>query len=185
MAVSLIQSNAGGWGAHIIEPNTGEFLHNRGIGFSLEAGHPAEYHPGRRPPHTLAPALVTTPDGATKAVLGTMGGDTQPQILLQLLARVLAGNKGASAGEAIDAPRWMLGDGRFGTWSGDGPDCLTLEPRAATVWQEGLEQRGHRVVVAESTPDHRFGHAHLVVLDDGMLEGAADPRALIGAAAGY
>lgn len=183
MAVSLIQSNAGGWGAHIIEPNTGEFLHNRGIGFSLEAGHPAEYAPGRRPPHTLAPALVTTPDGATKAVLATMGGDTQPQILLQLLARVLAG--GASAGAAMDAPRWMLGDGRFGTWSGDGPDGVTLEERAAPLWQEGLEARGHRVAVAGTTPDHRFGHAHLVVLDDGMLEGAADPRALIGAAAGY
>ena len=185
MAVSLIQSNAGGWGANIIEPNTGEFLHSRGIGFSLQAGHPAEYRPGRRPPHTLAPALVTTPDGAAKAVLGTMGGDTQPQILLQLLARVLSGSQGASAGEAVDAPRWMLGDGRFSTWTGAGPDHLTLEERGAPLWQEGLEQRGHRVEVARTTPDHRFGHAHLVVLDDGMLEGAADPRALIGAAAGY
>jgi gamma-glutamyltranspeptidase/glutathione hydrolase len=183
MAVTVIQSNASGWGANIVEPNTGEFLHARGIGFSLEPGHPAEFAPGRRPPHTLAPALVTAPDGSTRAVLATMGGDTQPQILLQILARVLAG--GASAGEAVDGPRWMLGDGQFSTWSGRGPDHLTLEERAPEGWQPGLERRGHRVERATATPDHRFGHAHLVVLDDGMLEGAADPRALIGAAAGY
>ena len=183
MAVTVIQSNASGWGANIVEPNTGEFLHARGIGFSLEAGHPAEFGPGRRPPHTLSPALVTTPEGETKAVLATMGGDTQPQILLQILARVLAG--GARAGEAVDAPRWMLGDGQFTTWSGDGPDHITLEERAPEGWQAGLEQRGHRVERATATPDHRFGHAQLVVLEDGMLEGAADPRALIGAAVGY
>ena len=57
--------------------------------FNLVPGHPAEYGPGRRPPHTLSPALVTHPSGALDMVIGTMGGDTQPQILLQLLARLL------------------------------------------------------------------------------------------------
>src|SRR6476619_3404240 len=85
MGVSLIQSNAAGWGAHLVVPGTGIFLQNRGIGFSLSPGHPAELAPGRRPPHTLAPALVT--DGRTLlAVLGTQGGDLQPQVVLQLLA---------------------------------------------------------------------------------------------------
>lgn len=185
MAVSLIQSNASGWGAHIVEPNTGEFLHSRGIGFSLEAGHPAELAPGRRPPHTLSPALVTGPDGSTRAVLGTMGGDSQPQILLQILAHLLGG--GSGAGRAVEAPRWILGGGRFDTWTATphGPDHLTLEQRAPEGWSAGLEERGHRVHHSDATPDHRFGHAHLVVVDDGMLEGAADSRALIGAAAGY
>ncbi len=61
--VTLIQSNASDFGAHLVEPATGTFLHNRGIGFRLLAGHPAEYGAGRRPPHTLSPALVTGPDG--------------------------------------------------------------------------------------------------------------------------
>ena len=86
MGVSLIQSNASGWGAHIVEPATRIFLQDRGIGFSLEPGHPAEYGPRRRPPHTLSPALVTTAAGDLRIVLGTMGGDSQPQIVLQLLA---------------------------------------------------------------------------------------------------
>src|SRR5690606_7657428 len=57
--VTLIQSNAADFGAHLVEPNTGTFLHNRGLGFNLVPGHPAELAPGRRPPHTLSPALVT------------------------------------------------------------------------------------------------------------------------------
>ena len=89
MGVSLIQSNASGFGSHVFEPSTGINLHNRGIGFSLVPGHPAEYGPGRKPPHTLCPALVTRPDGSLMAVLGTQGGDGQPQILLQVLARLL------------------------------------------------------------------------------------------------
>jgi len=183
MGVSLIQSNAAGWGALIVEPNTGEFLHSRGIGFSLEPGHPAELQPGRRPPHTLAPALVTRPDGSLRAALGTMGGDSQPQILLQVLARLLAA--GAPAGEAVEAPRFTLGEGRFGTWAGDGPQRIAIEGAARELWAEGLEARGHTVAVSPVAPDHRFGHANAVAVVDGMLEGGADPRALVGAAVGY
>ena len=52
-------------------------------------GPPAEVAPGRRPPHTLSPMLVTRRDGALTHVVGAMGGDVQPQILVQLLARLL------------------------------------------------------------------------------------------------
>ena len=65
------------------------------MGFSLQEGHPAELAPGRRPPHTLSPLAVTRDDGALDAVIGTMGGDAQPQILLQLLARTLIAGEDA------------------------------------------------------------------------------------------
>ena len=87
MGVSLIQSNAAGFGSGLVEPSTGINLHNRGLGFNLREGHPAEFLPGHRPPHTLCPAMATA-DGALRAVFGTMGGDAQPQILLQLAARL-------------------------------------------------------------------------------------------------
>ena len=109
-AVSLIQSNASGFGCHVAVPGTGVLLHNRGIGFSLEPGHPAEYGPGRRPPHTLSPALVTRPGGELRAVLGTMGGDSQPQVVLQLLARLLRADE--DPGTIIGAPRWVARPGR-------------------------------------------------------------------------
>ena len=185
MGVSLINSNANGFGALLVAGSTGIFLHDRGLGFNLVPGHPAEYGPGRRPPHTLSPALVTHPDGSLRQVLGTMGGDSQPQILLQLLARTLG--LGQSPGAAIRAPRWVLGpddhDAGFATWvPGQGRRVLIED--ATTGWYESLAARGHTTALREDTP-HSFGHAHLIeVTDQGTLAGAADPRAAIGVAAG-
>jgi gamma-glutamyltranspeptidase/glutathione hydrolase len=181
--VSLIQSNAAGFGAHIAEPETGVFLHNRGIGFSLTPGHPAEYGPRRRPPHTLSPALITDTDGQLRMVIGTMGGDSQPQILLQLLARLLL--QGESVGDAMAAPRWALqsrdGPGGFQTWGARGQVSVTLEPGAPRPWATGLSQRGHDVIV---TPGN-YGHAQVIACHGDYLEGASDPRSLAGAATGY
>jgi gamma-glutamyltranspeptidase / glutathione hydrolase len=180
MGVSLIQSNADGWGAHIAEPNTRIFLHSRGLGFSLSPGHPAEYRPRTKPPHTLAPALVTRSDGSLRAVLGTMGGDSQPQVVLQLLARLLQLDQ--PPGRAISAPRFRLGDGGFDVWR-DGADHVAIERHAPQTWEDGLELRGHRVVRSPIRLDPGFGHAHLIdVTPDDMLAGAADPRAVDGAA---
>ncbi|WP_261808393.1 gamma-glutamyltransferase [Nonomuraea sp. C10] len=179
LAVSLIQSNASGFGSFLFEPRTGINLHNRGIGFSLEPGHPAEYGPGRRPPHTLTPALITRPDGSLRSVAGTMGGDAQPQILLQIITRLL--RYGQSPGEAIAAPRWRFGSGTgFDTWRRAEGAVVELED--GTGWRDGLAALGHRV---SAVPGGAFGHAHLIdVLPDGMLAGATDPRALTGAAIG-
>lgn len=182
-AVSLIQSNASGFGAHLAVGDTGILVHDRGIGFSLRPGHPAEYGPRRRPPHTLAPALVTLPDGALHAVVGTMGGDSQPQILLQLLTRML--RHGHPPGPAIRARRWALGaHGGMGFDAWD--DVVTQEvliEAGADSWAEGLRQRGHPV--ARRPWGLGFGHAQVIVAEPHGWAGAADPRAVIGAAAGH
>jgi gamma-glutamyltranspeptidase/glutathione hydrolase len=182
MAVSLIQSNASGFGSWIAEPNTGIGLHNRGIGFTLAEGHPAELSPGRRPPHTLAPAAAVR-DGKLAAVFGTMGGDAQPQILLQVAARLFV--HGQPPEEAIAAGRWALmaaGTG-FDTWTADDGPLLSLEGHVAEGWAAGLEQRGHRVV-HEGAFSSAFGHAHAITVDDnGCLHAAADPRTVVGSAA--
>lgn len=181
MAVSLIQSNADGWGVHLTVPEVGIFLHNRGQGFSLEDGHPAEIAPGRRPPHTLAPALAQDGDGALRAVLGTMGGDTQPQVVLQLLARLLV--SGQTPAACVGAPRWRLGDGGFRSWERDGPGSVGLEDNGPPAWSAGLAARGHDVRV-DPRWNSGYGHAHLIErTPDGVLAGAHDPRALTGATA--
>ncbi|MBI2710077.1 MAG: gamma-glutamyltransferase [Actinobacteria bacterium] len=182
-AVSLIQSNASGFGSHVAVPGTGVILHNRGVGFSLQAGHPAEYGPGRRPPHTLSPALVTRADGSVRAVLGTMGGDSQPQVVLQLLARLLLA--GEEPGTAIGAPRWVLdapGGTGFDLWRRPGAHEVRLEVHAPQGWEQGLSERGHTVARARQDVAG-FGHAHCIDLDaQGGPAGAADPRSVIGAA---
>lgn len=183
MGVSLIQSNASGFGSWLVEPNTQINLHNRGLGFSLAPGHPAELRAGARPPHTLSPALATR--GADLvSVFGTMGGDGQPQILLQIAARLF--HHGQSPAQAIHAGRWVLRGPvtGFDTWtSADGP-VLMVEGNAPTEWAAALRARGHRT---ETTApyDSDFGHAHAIVRDEqGFWAGAADPRARVGAVAG-
>ena len=188
MGVSLIQSNAAGFGAHITVPEVGVFLHNRGLGFSLVEGHPAELAPGRRPPSTLAPALVTNSDGSLRSVLGTMGGDGQPQVVLQMLARMLQAGQGP--GTNLSSPRFTLTVPDaigFDTWSN--PAELTVAIEAGSGWAEGLEARGHRVD-EQAYGLGMFGHAHAIeVVDNGdgttHLAGMADPRALVGDALGH
>jgi gamma-glutamyltranspeptidase/glutathione hydrolase len=185
VGVSLIQSNASGFGSHLFEPRTGINLHNRGLGFSLEPGHPAEYGPGRRPPHTLTPAVVTDRDGRLVATLATMGGDSQPQVLLQVLARVFAA--GETPGRAIAAGRFRLVARErttgFAIWTDPAGTAVAVEGHAPEQWRDGLRSRGHPVVT-EPPFDHGFGHAHLIVRADDRLAGAGDPRPRIGLCSG-
>ncbi|HEY1635011.1 MAG TPA: gamma-glutamyltransferase [Acidimicrobiales bacterium] len=179
--VSLLQSNAAGFGCHLVVPGVRIFLHDRGVGFSLQPGHPAEYGPGRRPPHTLSPTLVTAQTGELRAVTGTMGGDSQPQILLQVLARALAVGQGA--GDAIAAGRWALAPPAqasassigFDTWDSGGQVDVRIEGHAPLGWDSGLRLRGHSVV-REAPYNGSFGHAHLIAVHDDHLAGATDPR---------
>ena len=181
-AVSLIQSNASGFGSWVVEPSTGINLHNRGLGFSLDERHPAALSPGARPPHTLAPAMALR-DGELAAVLGTMGGDGQPQILLQLAVRLFAHQQ--SPAPAVHAHRWLLAGPTtgFDTWTAPEGPTVVVEG-GQPEWVEGLRARGHRVA-ARPHLDSSFGHAHVIVRDaQGFWAGAADPRARIGSVAG-
>ncbi len=183
MSVSLMNSNAAGFGSHLAVPEVGVFLHNRGIGFSLEAGHPAELGPGRRPPSTLCPALVTGSQGQRRSVLGTMGGDGQPQVVLQMLAQLLAGS--GDAGAAVSSPRFTLtvpDAVGFDTWAK--ADSLSVAVEAGSGWADGLRSLGHQV---DERPwgQSLFGHAHLIdVGPNGTLYGAAEPRTGSSAAVG-
>ena len=181
-AVSLIQSNASGFGSCLVEPTTSINLQNRGLGFSLAEGHPAEFCPGRRPPHTLCPAVVRR-DGRTAAVLGTMGGDAQPQILTQLVARLFHAEQPLAT--AVAAARWALRgpETGFDTWTSSAPPTVVVEDGAPPDWLDGLASRGHTITSARPF-DSATGHANAIVVEpNGTFCAAADPRALIGGAA--
>ena len=189
LGISLTQSNALDFGSHIVEPNTGVFLHNRGVGFSLEPGHPAEVGPGRRPPHTLSPMLVTARDGALTHLVGAMGGDAQPQIIVQLLARLLlAGHDPATA---ITAPRLTLdapSAGPFRLWWGEDL-TVQVEADAPPAWREGLAGHGHRVRTIGAFDPTAVGCAQIIAVEPEpaagrRLVGASDPRSPSGGALG-
>ena len=128
---------------------------------------------------------MTRADGSLRAVLGTQGGDAQPFVVVQLLARLLAASQepGQVLTGARALPHHPEGAG-FDLW--EAPDhVLRIEGSATGVWREGLEQRGHRVAVADRADGVSFGHAHLIeVREDGLRAGAADPRTGVGSAAG-
>jgi len=185
LGISLTQSNALDFGCHVIAGSTGVFIHNRGVGFSLVPGHPAELRPGRRPPHTLSPMLATR-HGELTHLAGAMGGDAQPQILVQLLARML--RAGQDPAEAITAARLALdapAAGPFRLWWGDLSVCM--ESHAPPRWQAGLEGRGHRVKLLSAFDPTAVGCAQIIsVVGDGPdrhYVGATDPRSPEGHAA--
>ncbi len=187
--MSLTQSNALDFGSHLVEPTTGVFLHNRGVGFSLEPGHPAEVAPGQRPPHTLSPMLVTTPDGALTHLVGAMGGDAQPQIIVQLLARLL--RSGHDPARAITAPRLTLdapSAGPFRFWWGEDLTVL-VEADAPPDWSSGLSGRGHRVRTISAFDPVAVGCAQIIATERDAagartMVAASDPRSPAGAALG-
>ena len=186
MGVSLINSNASGFGSLLVEPRTGINLHNRGLGFSVARGHPAEVAPGRKPPHTLCPSVITRADGSLHSVLGTMGGDAQPQIVLQLVTRLLRHAQSRFPWETVDAGRFALRGPvtGFDSWTSGRPPTVQVEGHAPDAWMTGLADRGH-AVERRGRFDSGFGHAHcIVVRDDGSFAGGADSRSIVGTCAG-
>ena len=132
--------------------------------------------PGRKPYHTLNPALALFDDGRTM-VYGTMGGEGQPQTQAALFSRYAMFGQGLQ--QAITAPRWLLGK----TW-GEDSVSLKLESRFDASLVASLQAAGHNVETLEAYSSV-MGHAGAIVrAGSGVFEGASDPRS-DGAAMGF
>jgi len=167
-AVSFIQSVYHEFGSGVVLGGSGITWQNRGCSFSLDPQALNFLQPGRRPFHTLNPALALLADGRTM-VYGNMGGDGQPQSQSAVFARTVV--FGMEPQAAITAPRWLLGR----TW-GRPSDTLKLESRFAPEVFDSLRRRGHEVEPMQPF-DEAMGHAQAIVLHPGgVLEGGADPR---------
>ena len=167
-AVSMIQSLYFDYGCGVVPPGLGFALNNRGSLFSTDPRSPNVIHPGKRPLHTLIPAMALDAEGRPEWVFGTMGGEGQPQTQAALLTRVL--DFGLDIQTAINRPRWRWGR----TW-GQASTTLALEGRISSAVQRSLRQRGHQV---QLLPDWtaEMGHAHMIQVTPAGLQGACDPR---------
>jgi gamma-glutamyltranspeptidase len=189
--VSLIQSLYFGFGSGVVGGDTGVMLHNRGSYFSLDPRHVNYLQPGKRTMHTLSPAMVLR-DGAPYMAVGSMGGDAQPQIHVQLLSAML--DFGMNVQQAIAAPRWRSGHIRINPLSGkqdmiqgqrgvDGhqernmAELVLLENRFPSGVPLLLDVLGHRTNVVGPWDDV-MGHAQAIQINSifNYFEGAADPR---------
>jgi len=166
--VSFIQSTYWEYGSGMVMPDTGVVWQNRGMSFSLDPAQPNALVSGKRPFHTLIPALARLGDGRTLAY-GNMGGEGQPQSQAAVFSRHVM--FGQPLQQAISAPRWLLGR----TW-GEDTTSLKLESRFDAALVERLIAAGHDVEILEAFTS-TMGHAGAVsVGPDGAMEGASDPR---------
>ncbi len=164
-AVSFINSLFDAFGSGIVAGNTGIVLQNRGSSFSLDPAHPNHLEPGKRPFHTIIPAMVFK-DNKLFMSFGVMGGGIQPQGHVQVLVNLI--DLGMGLQQAIDAPRYRYVSGK---------DVLLEDEMPATVIDR-LIALGH---VRASPPgllrsSMGGGQAIMIDLENGTLMGASDSR---------
>ncbi|MCR9135984.1 MAG: gamma-glutamyltransferase [Alphaproteobacteria bacterium] len=169
-ACSFINTLFGAFGSGITAPRSGVLLHNRGQGFVLEPGHPNCIAPGKRPLHTIIPAIASNKD-RTEMSFGVMGGHYQALGHMQFLTRHL--DFGMDLQEAMDLPRFMVDPDSTNVdmESGIGDEIVTE-----------LEKRGHVI----NRPIMPIGGSQAISIDweQNVLTGASDPRK-DGCAIGY
>lgn len=163
-AVSFINSIYKGFGSGLT--TRGFAVQNRGRSFSLDPEHDNALAPGKRPFHTIIPAMLRE-DGEFRAAWGVMGGSMQPQGHLQVVCNLV--DAGLNPQAALDAPRFRWIDGRrVALETGRIPDRVV----------SNLRGRGHRIVTEEAAQElGAFGGAQLIYrTGDGRLIGGSDPR---------
>ena len=141
-------------------PNSGVILHNRGHSFRLEPDHPNRIEPGKRPMHTIIPAMAMK-NGKAVMPFGVMGGHYQSTGHATLLSNMF--DFGMDPQMANEAPRHFCFDGE-----------LALEPRIPDDVAQALAERGHKVTRTPSP----HGGCQAIYIDDenGVLVGGSDPR---------
>jgi gamma-glutamyltranspeptidase len=180
-AVSLIESNYMGFGSGVVDPDTGIHYQDRGSYFSLDPAHPNVLEPGKRTLHTLLPGMLLRDAGEGRGhepwiVVGSMGGDAQPQIHAQFVSAVVDG--GLDIRTAVAMPRWFVEPADHFEPAID----VHLEPRHAPGVAEALTALGHRLVPTDPF-DSDLGHQHAIELvdggpaaSDGSVAATTDPR---------
>jgi gamma-glutamyltranspeptidase/glutathione hydrolase len=158
--VSFIQSLFSAFGSGLVAGDTGIILHNRGAGFSFDPNNPNKLEGGKRPFHTIIPAMVLK-DGKPWLSFGVMGGDMQAQGHVQVLLNMI--DFGMDVQQAGEQPRFRHFDSGLALESAIGADA-----RAA------LEAKGHKLT---SSPG-MFGGYQAIMIDPktGALFGGSDPR---------
>jgi gamma-glutamyltranspeptidase/glutathione hydrolase len=168
MAVSLIYSIYFGFGAGLVSDRFGINFQNRGAGFTLQEGHPNEAGGGKRPMHTIIPAMLRQ-GGKVTMPFGVMGGAYQPCGHSRFVTNMV--DYGLEPQEAIDAPRSFARD-----------TGMEVERGYSDGVRAQLSEMGHDV----SIPAEPLGGGQAILIDHqlGILRGASDPRK-DGCALGY
>jgi gamma-glutamyltranspeptidase/glutathione hydrolase len=159
-ACSFINSLFSSWGSGIVAPESGVLLQNRGSGFRTTPGHPNAIAPGKRPFHTIIPAMLAK-NGRTIMPFGVMGGQYQAVGHAHFVHRML--DRGFDPQQAAEAPRTFAFRGKLQVEEANPKQIVT-----------DLARRGHEIDV-KHVP---FGGCQAIWMDHdrGALIGGSDPR---------
>jgi gamma-glutamyltranspeptidase / glutathione hydrolase len=165
-AVSFINSLYYGFGAGLVVPGTGICLQNRGACFSLEPGHRNALAGGKRPYHTIIPAMALR-QGRLWLSFGVMGGFMQPQGHLQVVVHLV--DDGLDPQAALDAPRFRVDE--------RGGPQVAIETGVPLKTRKALAAMGHQVR-PEPLFEPGFGGGQIIAVDPetGVYWGGSDPR---------
>lgn len=172
-----------GFGSGVVAKGTGVFLNNEMDDFAAKPGTPNLYGliqgernavaPRKRPLSAMTPTFVLRKDGSLWFTIGTPGGPTIINTVLQVITNVI--DYGMNIQQAIDAPRihhqWL-------------PDEVAYEPYGLSGdTQKALINRRHKLV----TKPRYMGDAQGIMIEEktGVRLGATDPRRSDGLAVGY
>jgi len=162
-AVSFINSLYEGFGSGLVVPGTGIALQNRGALFTLDPAHPNCIAPGKRPYHTIIPALLFRGEQLVLS-FGVMGGFMQPQGQVQVLCNLL--DWGMDVQQALDAPRFRWIEG----------NQVAYEAGLAHMTRLALEKRGHAITTNAAPTTMGGGQIIRIDPETGVLQGGSDPR---------
>ncbi|WP_421860537.1 gamma-glutamyltransferase [Parvibaculum sp.] len=167
-AVSFINSLFFGFGSGICAPKSGVMFQNRGSGFVMEEGHLNCVAGGKRPLHTIIPAMLVE-KGRAVMPFGVMGGAYQAVGHAHVVTNML--DYGMDVQQALDSTRaFPAGKG------------VEVEHGLSAEARDGLAARGHEV--KDAFLPHGGGQAIVIDHERGTLAGGSDPRK-DGAAIGY
>jgi gamma-glutamyltranspeptidase/glutathione hydrolase len=168
----LTATPSGAWLPSVIVGDTGIPLSTRLQSLVMTEGHPNQLAPGKRPRVTLSPTMALK-DGKPWLVMSTPGGDNQDQAMLQVLLNLI--EFGMKPQEAVEAPRFQT-EHFYSSFAYHEfrPGVVHLESRIDAATARALEQLGHRVSLRR--PWSNGSAPTLIRLENGVLEGGADPR---------
>jgi gamma-glutamyltranspeptidase / glutathione hydrolase len=170
-ACSFINSNYMGFGTGIVPKGWGFTLQNRGHNFSLDPNHPNCLAPGKRPYHTIIPAMVTREtDNSLYASYGVMGGFMQPQGHVQVLSALH--DAGLDPQSALDLPRFCIDVDEAG-------GRVAIEEGMPKATMNALQKMGHPLYEVSGYERALFGRGQVILRDPetGVLYAGSDPRA--------
>ncbi|OQR89996.1 gamma-glutamyltranspeptidase [Achlya hypogyna] len=171
-AVSMVNSNYAKFGSGLIPFETGFSLQNRGSNFVLEADHPNALAPGKRPYHTIIPAMSLFAEShLLHSTFSVMGGFMQPQGHVQVMLNMI--RFGFDPQEALDASRFCIGAAE-----GENGSVVSVEDTLPAAVIDGLRAKGHNIRVVANMARELFGRGQIIARDPatGVLIAGSDGR---------